>query len=163
VVPSRSTLVQLWDDPAGHTLSALTALLTEASSLFPDSIFHLGGDESISAAGYTGPCEVGTFRRLLIKLQQVLGKLGKTPMGWNDLITRTASAQPGTIIDAWTGSDDNFTTANATQLGHKVVDSDNGVFYLMYQVGRRSTVVAHHLISSYAVQHVHTFMLTRCI
>jgi N-acetyl-beta-hexosaminidase len=129
---NTSTLVQLFADPGNATQRTLTALLTEVSRLFPDEVFHLGGDETIAAPGYTGQCTLESFRSLLVEVQRVLRRLGKVPMGWNDLITRTHSALPTTIIDAWTGSDDNFTVDNATALGHQVVNSDSSAFYLMY-------------------------------
>eukprot|EP01046_Picozoa_sp_COSAG06_P012893 COSAG06_NODE_769_length_12440_cov_7.241796_13_plen_607_part_00 len=135
-----TTLVQLFADPGNATLRTLTALFAEATQLFPDEVFHLGGDETIAAPGYTGQCTLDSFRFLLQELQRVLLRLGKVPMGWNDLITRTRSALPNTIIDAWTGSDDNFTVDNATALGHRVVNSDNSVFYLMYQMGKNATI-----------------------
>ena len=59
---------------------------------------------TIGAPGYSGACTEASFRSLLEALQRHLQGLGKRPMGWNDLITRTDSAAPSTIIDAWTGS-----------------------------------------------------------
>ena len=101
---NESTQVQLFDDPAGKTKAALTELLTEVAGMFPDPVLHLGGDETIGAPGYSGECTEASFRSLLEALQRHLQGLGKRPMGWNDLITRTDSAAPSTIIDAWTGS-----------------------------------------------------------
>ena len=101
---NESTQVQLFDDPAGKTKEALTELLTEVAAMFPDPVLHLGGDETIGAPGYSGACTEASFRSLLEALQRHLQGLGKRPMGWNDLITRTDSAAPSTIIDAWTGS-----------------------------------------------------------
>ena len=160
---NESTQVQLFDDPAGKTKAALTELLTEVAAMFPDPVLHLGGDETIGAPGYSGACTEASFRSLLEALQRHLQGLGKQPMGWNDLITRTDSAAPSTIIDAWTGkrtallscalrrsdtdartddrtgTDDNFTVHNSTVLGHPTVNSDNSAFYLMYQFGRNSS------------------------
>ena len=63
--------VQLYDDPGGHTLRALTALLLEVAELFPDPVLHIGGDETL-VGDSTGPCTEEGFGKLLRKLQGVL-------------------------------------------------------------------------------------------
>jgi hypothetical protein len=79
------------------------------------------------------------FGGLLRKLQRVLSGLGKVPMGWDDLLTRTGSALPGTIIDTWSPPSYHFDVQNATRLGFRTVDSSAADFYLMGQMGKNTT------------------------
>ena len=136
---NSSAEVQLFDDPGGHTFAALSALLSEAASMFPDPVFHIGGDETVVSTA-TGPCTLHGFGKLLRKLQRVLTGLGKVPMGWNDLLTRTSSALPGTIIDAWSPPSYHFDAWNATSLGFQTVDSSAADFYLMSAFGQNASV-----------------------
>jgi N-acetyl-beta-hexosaminidase len=45
---------QIHDDAAGKSVALVQQLLAEMAALFPDHVFHIGGDET----GTTAPCDL---------------------------------------------------------------------------------------------------------
>jgi N-acetyl-beta-hexosaminidase len=50
---------QIQDDPAGKSAALVSQVLEEMSTLFPDAVLHIGGDET----GATPPCTVFGFEQ----------------------------------------------------------------------------------------------------
>ena len=92
---------QLGDDPAGNTSRLIGALLTEMTSLFPDAVVHIGGDEA--AYQPTGPCTIDASQILEEKTMRQVLALGKQPMGWQEILLETGAAAsiPEAIIQPW--------------------------------------------------------------
>ena len=117
---------QIEDDAAGASARIIASILSEMSGLFPDRLLHLGCDETGSAA----PCDANNTKSFEVKMQAHLLALGKTPMGWEEILFKTgaAAAFPMTIVDSWARE----SWAQAAAAGHEVVMSNYGKFYLDY-------------------------------
>jgi hexosaminidase len=116
--------VQIEDDPEGSSLGVIRQLLTEMAGLFPDRVLHLGGDET----GTVAPCTLNNTKSFEQKVLQVALDLGKTPMGWEEMLSTTKAAVPikQAIINTWLKSP----WWEAAAAGHHVVDSLASRFYL---------------------------------
>ena len=95
-------MLQLGDDAAGNTTRILSALLTEMVPLFPDPVLHIGGDET-QYEEPPSPCTVNASKSLQQKIMKQLVALGKTPMGWQEILLETGAAAsfPEAIIEPW--------------------------------------------------------------
>ena len=93
---------QIEDDPNGASVKIIAAVLTEMSGLFADKVMNLGCDETGSSA----PCSLANTKSFEEKMIAHLIALGKTPMGWEEILFKTgaAAAYPTTIIDSWASS-----------------------------------------------------------
>jgi hypothetical protein len=69
------------------------------AGLFPDPVMNLGCDET----GSNAPCTMANTKSFEVKMIEVLLKLNKTPMGWEEILFKTgaATAYPSVIVDAW--------------------------------------------------------------
>ena len=121
-------MLQLGDDPAGNTTRILSALLAEMVPLFPDRVFHIGGDETKYET--TGPCTVNASRSLQQKIMKKLVALGKQPMGWQEILLETdaASSFPEAIIEPWSKA------GIWAQMGHPAVEALPSSLYLDHAV-----------------------------
>jgi hexosaminidase len=115
---------QIEDDAEGSSLGVIKQLLTEMAGIFPDRVLHLGGDETGTAA----PCTLNNTKSFEQKVLQVALDLGKTPMGWEEMLSTTQAAAPvkQTIINTWLKT----SWWEAAAAGHHVVDSLAPRFYL---------------------------------
>jgi N-acetyl-beta-hexosaminidase len=69
---------QIQDDAAGKSIGLIKQLLREMSTLFPDSVLHIGGDET----GSNAPCDLADTKSFEVKLIDFVSKdLGKEVMG----------------------------------------------------------------------------------
>jgi N-acetyl-beta-hexosaminidase len=69
---------QIEDDPAGVSAGLVKLLLHEMAGLFPDSVLHIGGDET----GSTPPCTLGDTKSWEVKIiDYVQNSLKKQVMG----------------------------------------------------------------------------------
>lgn len=58
-----------------------TQILTEMAGLFPDEVMNIGCDETGSKA----PCTTNNTKSFEVKMIQHLLKIGKQPMGWEEV------------------------------------------------------------------------------
>eukprot|EP00038_Savillea_parva_P019262 m.26939 g.26939 ORF g.26939 m.26939 type:complete len:781 (-) comp4361_c0_seq1:2909-5251(-) len=117
---------QIYDDPAGKSAGIIEQILTEMASLFPDPVLNIGCDETGSSA----PCTTNNTMSFEVKMIEHILKLGKTPMGWEEILFKTGAAQdyPSVIVDSWART----SWSQAAAAGHPVVDSRVDPFYLDY-------------------------------
>ena len=65
---------QIHDDAAGKSVGVVTKVIGEMSALFPDSVLHIGGDET----GSTAPCDMADTKSFEVKMiDYVKTNLGK--------------------------------------------------------------------------------------
>eukprot|EP00040_Diaphanoeca_grandis_P018485 m.97205 g.97205 ORF g.97205 m.97205 type:complete len:705 (+) comp26958_c0_seq2:225-2339(+) len=118
---------QIEDDPAGKSFDIVSQVMQEMSTLFPDAVFHIGGDET----GTTAPCDMADTKNFEVKMIHfVKENLGKEVMGWEELLFKTNAAgdTPEVIVDSWARS----SWQQAATLGHRAVASNSDTFYLDY-------------------------------
>merc|ERR1719272_2357757 len=80
---------QIEDDPAGASAKIIAAVLSEMATLFPDAVMNLGCDETGSSA----PCTLQNTKSFEEKMIQHLISIGKTPMGWEEILFKTGAAE----------------------------------------------------------------------
>ncbi|WP_338332214.1 family 20 glycosylhydrolase [Acetobacter sp. LMG 32666] len=117
------------------TLGFVNAVYAEMAALFPDPVFHIGGDEVVARqwaqsphiAAYMKQHHVASVAALQADytrhVAHALRLRGKTVMGWDEV--QEADIPPDTIIESWRGP---AHTAQATAAGHDTVIS--GPYYL---------------------------------
>lgn len=117
------------------TLSFVNAVYAEMAGLFPDPVFHIGGDEVVAKqwaqsphiAAYMKQHHIASVAALQADytrhVAHALRLRGKTVMGWDEV--QEADIPPDTIIESWRGP---AHTAQATAAGHDTVIS--GPYYL---------------------------------
>jgi len=120
------------------TLDFLKELLTEVAELFPGPLFHIGGDEAPKARWKTCPhCQKRIRDKklkdeealqgwLIRELQRHLNKLGKTVMGWDEILDGNPGNKP--IISVWRG-DGIDAAKKASQNGNRYVICPNQYLY----------------------------------
>jgi len=116
---------QIHDDAAGKSAALIKQILQEMSGLFPDSVMHIGGDET----GSSPPCTLEDTKSFEVKMIAFVGKeLEKEVMGWEEVVFKTGAATDdlGVIVDSWESS----SWQQAAALGHRAVASNSGSFYL---------------------------------
>lgn len=120
------------------TYDFLTKLFSEIGQVFPDSYLHLGGDEVdfgcwksnpdvaafMQAHGFDGAGLENYYEGRLLDL---VGKLGKSYVVWQEIFNNGVHVKPDTVIDVWKGFDQK-TLAQATAQNFTVIVS--GGWYL---------------------------------
>lgn len=117
------------------TLVFVNRLYAEMARLFPDPVFHIGGDEVVARqwlqnshiAAYmkqhkladTAALQAGFSKQVALALHA----RGKTIMGWDEILA--ADLPPGTLIQSWRGPSH---TLDATRAGYGTIIS--GAYYL---------------------------------
>ena len=142
-------------DPTNdETYVILEGVFTELASLFPDTYFHIGGDEN-EGKHWDENIEIQKFKKehnletnhdlqtyFNINLEKILNKQGKQLMGWDEIMT---PEMPKTaIIHAWRGDHEGFSEGGllimAAKSGYKTVLSDG--FY----IDRMESIKKHYSI-----------------
>lgn len=120
---------QIEDDPAGKSAAIINELLTEMAALFPDNVMHIGADET----GTSAPCTAANTKSFEEKILKHVLALGKTPMGWQEVLLTTgaAASYPTTIVAQW------YDPAGTTwweiaKRGYRTVMNSDDQFYLNY-------------------------------
>ncbi|KAJ3122583.1 hypothetical protein HK100_011908, partial [Physocladia obscura] len=143
-------------DPAAA--SAISELINEYTQMFPDSVFHLGGDEIETFCLNTSPeftdiafgkgtpvPQIGTdiwtaglakvYQSYINTLLQTTSAAGKQTMHWEDIVLKDGVLLPNnTIIQVW-NSWDNIASKNSLQKTlaldrYQIVDSNSDYYYL---------------------------------
>ena len=116
---------------APATYRFLDALVGEMAPLFPDPVFHVGGDEVAKGVwdGDAGVRALMTREKLADsraveayfarRVQQIVRRHGKTMMGWEEIAARPGIASDA-IVQAWQTSN---VTADVTARGYRTVVS----------------------------------------
>lgn len=137
----------------------LDNLFAEVTSLFPDTYFHIGGDEN-EGKHWDSNNKIQLFKKehnlktnhdlqtyFNIKLEKILKKYGKKTMGWDEIMTPN---MPKTaVIHSWRGIHEGFkngTLIEAIKKGYKTVLS-NG-----YYIDRMLPVEKHYLVDPITVK-----------
>jgi hexosaminidase len=130
---------QLRDDEEGATFGVISDLFDEISSIFPDEVIHIGGDEVTD--GPLGQCSLPEITSLEEKVMALMThRLNRTVQAWEELLTVTGAAKvdPRTILHAWRGGigDPSRNAAhNITSLGFRCIQSAADNYYLGYNRG----------------------------
>ena len=120
---SSQPKIQLYDDPAGKTRGVLGGLLGEMSPLFPDELLHIGADET----SVRGRCPLNNTAGLeRWAVAEVTGRLGKTVVGWEEILFDTHAADNRTVVNAWS----RYSAADVVKAGYRAIESAAGHFYL---------------------------------
>ena len=135
------------------TYTFLENLFTEIAPLFPDKYFHIGGDEN-EGKNWDENKEIQTFKEkhnlknnhdlqtyFNIKLDNILKKLGKKLMGWDEILT--PSTPRTAVIHSWRGKHEGLkqsTLIEAAKKGYQTVLSTG------YYIDRLLSVTAHYNI-----------------
>ena len=141
-------------DPTNEdTYVFLENLFTEIVPLFPDTYFHIGGDEN-EGKHWDENKNIQKFKKkhhlktnhdlqtyFNIKLEKILKNLGKKLVGWDEILTPT---MPTTVvIHSWRGVSDGLSTGStlieAAKRGYNTILS-NG-FY----IDRMESIEKHYL------------------
>jgi hexosaminidase len=102
-------------DPAREfTYTFLDGFIGEMAAIFPDPCFHIGGDEvngrqweaSESIQAFAKERNLDGTKGLQLyfnrRVQGILAKYGKTPVGWDEILDPGLPA--GTVIQSWRGA-----------------------------------------------------------
>lgn len=105
-------------DPTKEEVYAfLQNVFTEIAALFPGEYIHFGGDEVRHVLWEKEPHVVGFMKEKNIpnvtalqsyfvkRVSTIISKLGKKPMGWNDILTDGKSLPKETAIMSWLGEE----------------------------------------------------------
>jgi hexosaminidase len=120
---------QILDDQHGQSVALVQQLLAEISELFPESLFHVGADET----GSTPPCTHDNTRNFERKiLRFVSTQLDKTPVVWEEALFESGAVNltlpHKVIIDTWQTAG----WQQAAVAGYNVVASREPRLYLDY-------------------------------
>jgi hexosaminidase len=116
-------------DPSRETTYVfLDSLFGEMAGLFPDPVFHIGGDE-VEDTQWKESAAIQQFQKrhalkdsqalhawFNTRLQEILKRYGKTLMGWDEVLD--PGLAPGAIIQSWRGAD---SLAEAAHKGYRGV------------------------------------------
>eukprot|EP00118_Oscarella_pearsei_P018802 m.194898 g.194898 ORF g.194898 m.194898 type:complete len:513 (+) comp39508_c1_seq15:46-1584(+) len=117
---SEST--EIYDDPQNVSLSTLQKLLTEMAALFPESLYHLGCDETTVVA----ECTLEGIRNLEKQLFNFTSGLLKKPVAFEEALFTTQSADQSVIIQTW----EHYTALDAVRQGVYAIENSKFHFYL---------------------------------
>ncbi len=152
------------DPTIEETYVFLENLFTEIAPLFPDHYFHIGGDEN-EGKHWSENKKIQKFKEehklvtnhdlqtyFNIRLEEILNKLGKHLMGWDEIMTPNMPTTA--VIHSWRGENEGLSKGGsliaAARSGYKSVLS-NG-FYI-----DRNLSVEHH----YAIDPIGDVKLTK--
>jgi len=138
----------------GITYEFLENLFKEITPLFPDTYFHIGGDEN-EGKHWNESKTIQDFKKhhnlktnhdlqtyFNIKLEKILNKLGKKLMGWDEIMTPNMPTTA--VIHAWRGENEGLekggSLISAAKKGYQTVLS-NG-----YYIDRLLSVEHHYTV-----------------
>ena len=141
-------------DPSKNvTYLFLETLFREVAPLFPDEYFHIGGDEN-EGKHWDENKEIQEFKKkhnlktnhdlqtyFNIKVENILKKLGKKLMGWDEILT--PSIPTTAVIHSWRGEHEGLeqsTLIEAAQKGYQTVLSAG------YYIDRMLSVEHHYMV-----------------
>ncbi len=117
------------------------AALKKITQLFPGKYIHIGGDECMpdrwtscpkcqarmKAEGISSPAELQTWAT--IKITQMVLKLGKIPIGWDEVLDNNNryQAPQELIVQSWRGTEGGI---KGVEKNHQVIMSPQTHFYL---------------------------------
>lgn len=122
-----------------ETVSVMTAILRDIRDATSAKYLHLGGDEVVygcweadpTIAQYMADNQIASYQDLfaafIVKADDVAGKLGVTPIHWEDVFIYGVKPPPSTIFNVWTNSEQ---IANVTSAGYQVIAAPSDYWYL---------------------------------
>ena len=124
---NTSSAGQMFNDPAGKTLTTLKALFGEMAALFGnEAVLNIGADETSKKGVCT---QEGTFELERALAAHIHDVLERDVQGWEELLFNAAASTPlpnGTIIAAWS----RHRAADVVARGTRAIESHNKFFYL---------------------------------
>lgn len=142
-------------DPTNEkTYEILGDLFGEMAVLFPDQYFHIGGDEN-EGKHWDESAHIQAFKKqqnlksnheiqgfMNIRLEKILAKLGKSVMGWEEIMTEKMPTSA--LIHSWKGVNEGTSgggsLVQAAKKGHYTVLSDGYYIDLMQPVSEHYIV-----------------------
>jgi hexosaminidase len=156
--PGPYTIERKWgifrptmDPTREETYAFLDEFIGEMASLFPDSYFHIGGDEveetqwksSAAIQAFAKQHQLGDTRALHayfnLRLEQILTKYGKTMIGWDEVLD--PSLAHDTVIQSWRGQ---ASLAEAARKGYR------GILSFGYYLDHLKPAAAHYTVDPLA-------------
>jgi hexosaminidase len=156
--PGPYTIERKWgifqptmDPTREETYAFLDEFIGEMASLFPDSYFHIGGDEveetqwksSAAIQAFAKQHQLGDTRALHayfnLRLEQILTKYGKTMIGWDEVLD--PSLAHDTVIQSWRGQ---ASLAEAARKGYR------GILSFGYYLVHLKPAAAHYTVDPLA-------------
>jgi hexosaminidase len=156
--PGPYTIERKWgifqptmDPTREETYAFLDDFIGEMASLFPDSFFHIGGDEveetqwksSAAIQAFAKQHQLGDSRALHayfnLRLEQILKKHGKTMVGWDEVLD--PSLAHDTVIQSWRGQ---ASLAEAARKGYR------GILSSGYYLDHLKPASAHYAVDPLA-------------
>jgi hexosaminidase len=139
------------DPSREETYAFLDDFIGEMASLFPDSYFHIGGDE-VEETQWKNSSAIQEFEKLHqlagsralhayfnLRLEQILKKHGKTMIGWDEVL------DPGlahdAVIQSWRGQ---ASLADAARKGYR------GILSFGYYLDHLKPAAAHYAVDPLA-------------
>lgn len=142
-------------DPTNNkTYEILDSLFGELASLFPGKYIHIGGDEN-EGEQWDENVNIQEFKKkhnlitnhdlqtyFNLKLEKILGKYGKSIMGWEEIMTNNMPTTA--LIHSWKGINENVTAGEslikAAKKGYNTILSNGYYIDLMQPVSKHYLV-----------------------
>src|SRR3984957_3203518 len=152
--PGPYTIERKWgifqptmDPTREETYAFLDDFIGEMANLFPDSYFHIGGDEveetqwksSAAIQSFAKQHQLDDSRALHayfnLRLEQILKKHGKTMVGWDEVLNPGLAHD--TVIQSWRGQ---ASLAGAARQGYR------GILSFGYYLDQLKPAAAHYTV-----------------
>ena len=152
--PGPYTIERKWgifqptmDPTREETYAFLDDFIGEMANLFPDSYFHIGGDEveetqwksSAAIQSFAKQHQLDDSRALHayfnLRLEQILKKHGKTMVGWDEVLNPGLAHD--TVIQSWRGQ---ASLAEAARKGYR------GILSFGYYLDHLKPAAAHYTV-----------------
>ncbi len=156
--PGPYTIERKWgifqptmDPTREETYAFLDDFIGEMANLFPDSYFHIGGDEveetqwksSAAIQSFAKQHQLDDSRALHayfnLRLEQILKKHGKTMVGWDEVLNPGLAHD--TVIQSWRGQ---ASLAEAARKGYR------GILSFGYYLDHLKPAAAHYTVDPLA-------------
>ncbi|XP_062513942.1 beta-hexosaminidase subunit alpha-like isoform X2 [Corticium candelabrum] len=124
---------EIYGDPQNKSLETLQTLLAEMATLFPESLFDIGCDETAEV----GLCTITNIKTLEQQLFDfIYSRLGKVPTAYEEALFKSKSAKSNVVIQAW----ESYRAFEVVRQGNKAIEGNGGHFYLSHSTVPLSAV-----------------------
>lgn len=148
-------------DPTSEKVyTFLDDVFTEIAALFPAEYIHFGGDEVVHSVWENEPhiksfMEKNGMKRVeelqsyfVGRVSKIIRSKGKTPIGWNDILSDAENLPEGTHIMSWIGSS---AVKNAAQYGFPTIATPSSHLYFDIRQGSPDDGLLADLAYPYAI------------
>jgi len=120
-------------NPDGKTLQFVDDVLDEVMQLFPSKYISIGGDEADKQQWNASPDVLAQMQELGLanmdqlqgwfmgKVAEHLAEHGRTPVGWDDVLTTGAKLPSSQVVMSWHGDHNERVALSAARQGHDVI------------------------------------------